>query len=310
MTPQGSWLTCEEIPIRAGAEVGRDHGWVFEVPSRATDLVEARPITAMGRFMHEATATDPRTGIVYQTEDKGGDDNWRDLFYRYLPNDPARLHAGGRLQAMGFRGEPLGDTRNHVERQWSQGDWREVVWIDLDGVDNPHDDLHLRARTAGAAWLARGEGIHLGWSGEMFLTATKGGPARLGQVLRYAPSSYEGTPRESDRPGRLQLFIESADATRFNMGDNLALAPNGHLMVCEDKATNGGVNYLRGVTPEGFTYTFARNAVPFVSNVGANTEFCGVCMSPDGSTMFVNTYSPGATFAITGPWTTFDAART
>ena len=307
-TPGGSWLTCEEIVVRAGAEVRRDHGWVFEVPSRATGLVDARPIAALGRFMHEATATDPRTGIVYQTEDKGDPDH-QDLIYRFLPNDPRDLHAGGRLQALGFRGEPEGDTRNRAERQWSQGDWREVVWLDLGDVENLNADLHLRGRAAGAAWIARGEGIHVGWGGELFITATKGGPLQLGQVLRYAPSPYEGTSREAERPGRLQLFVESTDAARFNMGDNLAMAPSGHLMVCEDKAAPGGVNYLRGVTPEGFVYTFARNAVPMTTNVGANAELAGVCMSPDGSTLFVNVYTPGMTLAVTGPWARFSAER-
>jgi len=79
-------------------------------------------------------------------------------------------------------------------------------------------------------------------------------------------------------------------------------------MICEDKAVRSGVNYLRGVTPEGRLYTFARNAVPFSSSVGANAELAGICMSPDGSTMFVNVYAPGSTLAITGPWARFRTA--
>lgn len=31
-------------------------------------------------------------------------------------------------------------------------------------------------------------------------------------------------------------------------------------------------------------------------------EFAGVCFSPDYDTMFVNCYTPGTTFAVTGPW--------
>ncbi len=31
-------------------------------------------------------------------------------------------------------------------------------------------------------------------------------------------------------------------------------------------------------------------------------EFAGVTFSPDGRTMYVNCYTPGTTFAVTGPW--------
>jgi secreted PhoX family phosphatase len=31
-------------------------------------------------------------------------------------------------------------------------------------------------------------------------------------------------------------------------------------------------------------------------------EFAGVTFSPDGDTMYVNCYTPGTTFAVTGPW--------
>ncbi len=301
VTPWGSWLTCEETLQKADGRVGRDHGWVFEVPSDARGLVQPQPIRDMGRFRHEAAAVDPRTGVVYLTEDDGEGES---LVYRYLPEDRTRLQSGGRLQALGLRGERDGDTRNWTERRWSRGDWREVAWIDLDGVDNPDGDLRLRGHARGAAWFARAEGIHRG-GGEFFLAATSGGASRLGQILRYAPSPFEGQANEADRPGRLQLFIESDDAAKLNYGDNLALGPAGHLMVCEDKSVRFGVNYLKGVTPQGRLYTFARNAVPFTSSVGANAELAGVCMSPDGSTLFVNVYAPGMTLAITGPWSGF-----
>ena len=35
----------------------------------------------MGRFAHEAIATDPHTGYVYETEDSGNDSG----FYRFRP---------------------------------------------------------------------------------------------------------------------------------------------------------------------------------------------------------------------------------
>jgi secreted PhoX family phosphatase len=64
VTPWGSWLTCEEDVTRTGSRVTRDHGWVFEVPAGATCPVDPVPLTAMGRFNHEAAAVDPKTGHV------------------------------------------------------------------------------------------------------------------------------------------------------------------------------------------------------------------------------------------------------
>jgi secreted PhoX family phosphatase len=293
ITPQGSWLTCEETVQVKGAGGAKDHGWVFEVPSSLRGLAEPAPITAMGRFKHEATATDPRTGVVYLTEDQGDG-----LVYRYLPNDPARLHAGGRLQALALRDASGADVRNWKTPYWRTGDWRETVWIDVDGVDSPDDDLRKRGHANGAAVFARGEGLFFG-DGEVFFTCTSGGPQQLGQIFRYVPSPNEGKPGERDRPGRLQLFVEPKDAAVMMMGDNIAVAPWGHLFVCEDKYK--GQNQLKGVTPTGEVYAFGRNAIlPAAGSV--NTELAGVCFSPDGSTMFVNIYLPGTTLAITGPW--------
>lgn len=302
VTPRRTWLSCEETVIRAGETTAKAHGWVFEVSADDQGTALPEPVRGLGRFKHEATCTDPRTGIVYLTEDEG--DDGMGLFYRYLPNDPSRLHAGGRLQALGILGEHDADPRNWIGRYWEQGDWRQAVWIDLDGVDNPNNDLRFRGRAAGAAWFARGEGVFFG-RGELFVSCTEGGVGHKGQILRYAPSPYEGRPEERDHPGRLQLFLETTDLSRLDMPDNIALAPWGHLMVCEDKQGPDGVNFLRGVTPEGRLYTLGRNPVPMVSNVGANSELAGVCFSPDGTTLFVNVYAPGMTLAITGPWARF-----
>lgn len=291
ITPWGSWLTCEEDVTRAGTgrtPGTRDHGWVFEVPAAAGRLVDPVPLTAMGRFNHEAACVDPRTGIVYLTEDR--DDS---LFYRFLPEVPGRLSAGGRLQALAFAEGSRTDTRN-----WNGADMlpREEVgarWIDLSGVDAPDDDLRNRGHAAGAALFARGEGIWWG-NGELYFTATSGGRARQSQVFRYTPSRAEGRPGERDAPGRLKLFLDSPGSDTLSFADNLTVMPNGHLMLCEDQYTDGAVNHLRGVTPAGDIYPFARLRLP--------TEPAGVCFSPDGRTMFVNLYSPTRTLAITGPW--------
>ena len=298
-TPWGTWLTCEERTPRVGEGVGKDHGWVFETPARPGVVADPAPLKAMGRFQHEAAAVDPRTGVVYLTEDRnpGGS-----LFYRLLPETRGELARGGRLQALGFRDAPAGgDSRNHGGRiAWRPGDWKDAVWIDLEHTDNPDGTLPERGHAAGAAWFARGEGIHFG-AGELYFTCTSGGPAGIGQIMRYVPSRFEGQPGERAEPGRIQLFLESTDPKRLDYADNIAVAPWGHLFTCEDKYVERPVNHLKGITPEGKVYTIGRNAFR------EQSELAGVCFSPDGAVMFLNIYWPGITIAITGPWERFRA---
>ena len=283
ITPWGSWLTCEEAPTGPGQRFGEglaeNHGWVFEVPANATGLIDAVPLKAMGRFNHEAACVDPRTGIVYLSEDR--DDS---VLYRFVPTTPGRLGDGGLLQAMVVEG--LSDTRNWTSADMAVGSRHTVRWIDCDDVESPNDDLRSRAAAKGAALVARGEGIHTG-TDEIFVCSTNGGQRKLGQILRLVP----GTGGE---PDQIELFFESQSKDQFNYGDNLTVGPNGHLIVCEDQYTEVVDNHLRGITPDGRAYTLGR--------LRMQTELAGGCFSPDGKWFFVNAYSPTRTLAITGPW--------
>ncbi len=294
VTPWGSWLTCEETTLTAGLEIGKDHGYVFEVPSAAKGIVDPNPLKAMGRFKHEAACIDPRTGIVYMTEDLQDG-----LFYRFLPNDRRNLAAGGRLQALGLAGVAEdADTRNQEGGDnIKPGAWVQTLWIDMDGVDNPYDDLRLRGHAKGAAFFARGEGLWWG-QGELYFTATSGGAVGAGQIFRYVPSAQEGQAGEADQPGRLQLFVESKNESVLDYADNITVSPLGHVLVCEDRYSEVKPNHIKGVTPAGKVYTLARNVFR------GNAEFAGACFSPDGQTLFVNVQWPGITLAITGPWAT------
>ena len=285
-TPWGSWLSCEESSAGPG-EVAREHGWVFEVPAANRGLAAPEPLRAMGRFRHEAAAIDPRTGIVYLTEDR--EDS---LFYRFIPEHRRRLGRGGRLQALAFADTAGADTRNWTETGFEPRSSRTVRWIDLDEVESPRDDLRQRGRALGAAIFARGEGIHHG-NQALYFTCTSGGHARHGQIMRYVPSPSEGRAGEARSPGRIELFVESTDPKVMDYADNLTVAPNGHLIACEDRA-GGAPCHLKGVAPDGRIYTLAR--------LNQQTELAGACFSPDGGTLFVNAYHPGKTLAVSGPW--------
>jgi secreted PhoX family phosphatase len=284
VTPWGSWLSCEEDVTTKGSSAIRAHGWIFEVPADASGPVAPVPLTAMGRFKHEAAAVDPVSGHVYLTEDR--DDG---LLYRFIPKVPGKLTEGGKLQALALTEPSLADSRNWTNSGFRLQRWYGLRWIDLDDPESPADDLRKRGAAAGALLFARGEGIHLGLNArgksELFFVCTSGGAARLGQVFRLELSAG----RE-----RLQLFFESDDESQFNFGDNLTVAPDGQLVVCEDQYTATVDNHLRGLTRDGQPYPLAR--------LRTQTELAGACFSPDGKVMFVNVYSPAKTLAISGPW--------
>jgi secreted PhoX family phosphatase len=290
VTPWGSWITCEEATDRAGVAAERDHGYAFEVPASARAPVPPTPLRALGRFYREAIAVDPKSGCVYQTEDRHDG-----LLYRFVPEVPGELSRGGRLQALRIRDVPAAETGNRdgAGPRFAPGTSHDVDWIDLENPDSPDDDLRHRGFAAGAARFVRGEGITA--TGDGFrIACTEGGAAGIGQIWRYRPSPREGRADEAREPGRLDLVYESADPAVLRNPDNLTVAPWGDLFVCEDRS---GGDRLLWIDGSGAFTVFARHGL-------GDSEFAGVCFSPDGDWLFVNVQQPGVTFAIRGPFRT------
>jgi uncharacterized protein len=278
-TPWGSWITCEEdvlTPTTNPGMIEAAHGYAFEVPASATTAVTPVALKAMGRFRREAVAIDPKTGIVYQTEDRPDG-----AFYRFIPSQPGKLAAGGVLEALKITGQPQAST----VAKFPQGKPVAVEWVRINTPDPKDDTLRQEAFSKGAALFTRGEGICYS-KGEFYFTATNGGAAKAGQIWRYRPGS---TPQAG---GTLELFLESPSAEVLDFPDNLEMAANGDLILCEDGAKG---NRLIGLTPQGKLYTLANNAFN-------QAELAGACFSADGQTLFVNIYDPGMTLAIWGPW--------
>ncbi|AWT60353.1 MAG: hypothetical protein DF168_01561 [Candidatus Moanabacter tarae] len=290
-TPWGSWITCEETTLTAGDSLTKDHGFNFEVPATSNPyLANPVPLVQMGRFKHEAVAVDPNSGIIFQTEDVNDG-----LIYRFIPNVPEDLARGGHLQALGIKNYSSIDTRNWPTVESPSVPIQkpmEVSWFDLDDVLSPNDDLRYQGYDKGAARFARTEGMWYG-NGAIYFASTNGGKNFAGQIWKYTPSPYEGTKKELDQPGQLELYLEPNNNQLLEHCDNLTVAPWGDLIVCEDGLAD---QYLRGITPEGKIYTLAHNSY------AGNSEFCGACFAPNHPTLFVNIQSPGITLAITGPW--------
>lgn len=300
-TPWGSWLTCEENTSGRREGYDQPHGYVFEVPADAEGPADPVPLRDMGRFIHEAVAVDPDTGIVYETEDAwyipDNPDRPGAGFYRFLPNEPGRLRAGGRLQMMAVTDQP----RYLTARGQEAGVTLPVHWVDIDDPDPPAVDddslaLFREGLDKGGAIFARLEGAFHA-DGGIYVVSTNGGDATSGQVFHYSPTSDDG--------GELRLVFESPDAAILDRPDNIVPSPGGGLVMCED---GSGDQYIRGLDQEGQIIDLVRSAYP--EGGPQPGEFAGSCFSPDGRVMFFNVQGgreigstlASGTYAMWGPW--------
>ena len=301
-TPWNTWLTCEETEDKAGTDdYTKDHGFIFEVDPYRQDRTDPEPLEAMGRFQHEAIAVDPRDGTVYETEDAF--EKPFGLFYRFLPNKPlggfGSLRAGGRLEAMRVPGVPDLSVVQKPGTVIDGIEWKPVP-------DPLAKETPIRFQDFGRGGITHAqklEGCYWGGDRVYFVSSyarkDEGSDAdHFGQVWSYEP-----------RRRRLTLVIvfgpDTDDRKPGESPDNICLAPCGGLMVCED---GGGAQHVFGVTRRREVYPLARNR----QNIGTEEEpewgefagvtFGGSAFGRGASTMYVNVYEPGTTFAITGPW--------
>ncbi|WP_166831203.1 PhoX family protein [Thalassoroseus pseudoceratinae] len=294
-TPWGTWLSCEETVLGPGSiDDGKKlayqetHGWIFEVPASGNAVAE--PLHDMGRFVHEAVAVDPDSGIVYETEDRGTAG-----FYRFIPKTPGKLSAGGTLEML--KVPKQADLGGGVNR----GATFDCEWVKIDDPRRAHtpgteDALGVfnQGRQKGGTRFARLEGCWYG-NGLIYFVSTSGGRTGSGQIWSYNPQEDQ-----------LALVFESPATEVLDSPDNIAVSPRGGMVLCED----GDLvpQRLHGLTPDGQLFSFAANNAVLngerngIKGDYRGSEWAGATFSPDGKWLFVNMQSPGITFAITGPW--------
>lgn len=293
------WLTCEETVSGPAQGFDRPHGYTFFVSKDSDAPVPAAPIPAMGRFAKEAAVADNQSGIVYQTEDAGGNSG----FYRLLPNDPTHLWAGGVLQMLAIRGQPNFDTRTNQMLDVEL----PVEWVT---IDNPDPAIITASTSCFAQGFAKGgarfnrlEGVFRGDDGTMYFVSTSGGNAARGQLWQFIPSFSGG--------GTLALRYESPASSVLDSPDNICVTPSGAVLFCEDDASNDADTHplAPGFTNVDRLIGLSRSGEPFefAVNIWNQTEFAGACFSPDGEILFVNIFGngdagSGMTCAIWGRW--------
>ncbi len=252
-TPWGSWLSCEETTAGRGDGYEKPHGYVFEVPFDAKGPVEPAPIKAMGRFCHEAAVVDPRSGIVYMTEDNTDP---ADGFYRYVPDHRGRLHRGGKLEMLAVEGRSRYDTsRGQKVGRGLRCEWVTIPEPDPKDAEKNANAVFMQGRERGAAGFLALEGAMFS-RGSVYFVASAGGDAEKGQIWRYTPNGR--------KHGTLTLLYESRGGRLLDEPDALTVSPRGAVLVCEDGdgEDQGGTNFLRALNPSGELITFARNDTP------------------------------------------------
>jgi uncharacterized protein len=287
----GSWLTCEETNSAATAS-NVTHGYVFDVNADPSQTV-AQPLVAMGRFPHEATASDPVTGYVYMTEDLRPAAG----FYRFKPNSSIRAYGelakGGTLQMAKVIGVDkanllalAGVKPSDVS---SVGQVLQIEWVDINtpdasatsvvesGANNPRTGTtncsgpFAEGRGKGGLRMSRGEGIW--WdakSSSFYITDTAFGYNSsstagngLGCVWAYKPS------RSNPDIGTLTLIYASSTSVVGNNPDNITVSPKGGVIYFEDggsRTDDFGLGMrMMGLTAAGEVYILAKNNVQLSS---------------------------------------------
>ncbi len=301
VTPWGTWLTCEETEQKSGGRYTQHHGYVFEVdPADDTNNHTPTPLVHLGRFAHEAAIVDPRTGVVYLTEDASSPNG---LLYRFVPDATPSgygdLRGTGTLFAMHVPGvtdlSVFSAANTTLDVEWKEvpdpsalvsGSTRKqfdyVTFPAGAAVSGPGGEI-TRSKKFEGLWWADGKAYIV--CSYAHGTADWSNGTHDGQVWSYNPNS-----------SKLRLEVTFARATDTDTQpdgpDNITASPYGGFFLAED---GEGEQHLLAVGQSGKTTMFARNAM-------SGSEFTGVVFSPDGRTLFANIQDEGYTFAITGPF--------
>ncbi|WP_432992411.1 alkaline phosphatase PhoX [Dactylosporangium sp. CA-233914] len=328
VTPWGTWLTCEETFINAGATWSanghtgtyqKNHGYVFEVLPNDSKYQLPKPIKAFGRFEHEALAVEPNGKHVYISEDASGPNG---LFYRWSNTENIKLQSGlanrldetvGKLEAMQIRlddGSVLPDVAYLTSAQLGRP--FKVSWIEVPD----RDAVTKTTRTQFAdGQVTRGKKFEGVWS------TSKGC-----YIVNSFAFGANDLPADATKHDGMVWFYNYADETitlvtyfphnpaaetegaspkyadlTFDGPDNVTVTPWGTLVLAEDGVR---ASHVLSSVPGGPTYAIARNMLSIGTSNGSPTysEFTGPTFSPDGKVLFVNIQAPGITLAITGPW--------
>lgn len=274
ITPWNSWLSGEEY----------DLGLIWECDPFGIEA--PRALRALGTFKHEAAAVDPRTNIVYETEDEPDG-----RFYRFVP---AASNVGGRadlssgtLQVMQVQ------MRQELIDAGGTIDPVAVLWLD---VPTPKPRLGrllhaapTRKQVPESTAFKGGEGL---WYHDGLIYFTTKGDCR---VWAHDPVAQTVAC----------IYDDDAYADPIlDAVDNIVVTPGGDLVIVEDKSEAN--QQAVAITADGAIF-------PLIELAGQEgSEVTGPAFSPDGKHFYFSFQrGPGAgapsgtagiTYCVSGDW--------
>jgi hypothetical protein len=175
-------------------------------------------------------------------------------------------------------------------------DAREVSVRKQFGYTALADGREVSARGPAVTRSRKLEGAWWG-DGGVYVVASYAKPESDGSAAAHAGQVWFLDPR-SDTLRLVLWFAPKRDVdTSADGPDNITVSPYGGVILAED---GDGRQHLLGAGPHRETFVLARNEV--AQEPGVYSEFAGVCFSPDRRTLYANVQTPGATYAVTGPW--------
>ncbi len=276
-TPWQTWLSGEEY----------DLGVIWECDPYGKAAPTRLP--ALGVFAHEAAAVDPKTNIVYLTEDKPDG-----RFYRFVSDTP---NVGGKpdLQRGRLQALQVHAPQATVDQPGLLPATR-VSWLDVP-VPSPQVvgatllGKPLREQLPDSTAFRGGEGV---WHHAGFVYFTTKGDCRV-WALDLAAGRIATVYDDALHP---QPILDSVD--------NIIVTPGGDLIVVEDK--DEANQQAVAITQDGRIF-------PLIELAGQEgSEVTGPAFSPDGRHFYFSSQrGPGArtpagtagiTYCVSGPWFT------
>ncbi len=269
-TPWATWLSCEET----------DSGQVWETDPFGINAAQAKP--ALGRFAHEATATDLRHRTVYLTEDAGSG-----RFYRFVADPSDVIDGGARLalqsgvlQVMNIEGfEDGGYPEVEDVRKL-----RRVTWRNVESPAEPQGAVRSQIESAGlgapGTQFKGGEGL---WHHELPAAAQTipGGGSVPTRGIIFWSTKGDNRVWALDVENQLVelIFDNEQIEPDFDDVDNVVMSPAGDIIVVEDYGAGDRPIRIMVLVPN-------QPAKVLVEANQPGSEMTGPAFSPDGSRMY------------------------
>tara|TARA_B100000029_G_scaffold13955_1_gene14586 strand:- start:58 stop:1269 length:1212 start_codon:yes stop_codon:yes gene_type:complete len=259
-TPWNTWLSCEE----------HEKGFTWECDPYG----KKKPIKipSLGMFVHEAAAVDPKTSIIYQTED-----TYNSGFYRFVPEK--KIKTMGQLLAVKGKFQVMEITAEH-----------KVKW---NNVPNPlakptgsKRELMFRKENKNISfkYFPRGEGAWYHNGKVHFATTT------THTIWTYDISS-----------NTCKVLYRGEDKVNpvLKDPDNVVVSNSGLVMAAEDR----GNMEICGISNK------TKKAFPIlrIVNHHKKSEVTGPAFDPSGTRLYFSSQNGkngknGITFEVTGPF--------